>query len=107
MGDTVAVASTRYGKITIEYYTAVRNYIAGSPPPKYKNSGWKRCQNTSTNSGDENYLKTFISFLSDVCTICAVNPQEAQQRLTQKKIDGPSGTRLDDIDFNGTYLIID
>lgn len=105
VGDVVAVSALDHGTISTEYYVAVKDYIAGSPPPRYKNSGWKKCLNTTTNSGDENYLETFISFMSDKCTICSVPPTQANRQYSEPKAG--EGRTIDGFDLNGQQFIID
>lgn len=105
IGDVVSVSTIDHGKVSTEYYVAVKDYIAGSPPPRYKNSGWRKCVNTTTNSGNENYLETFISFMSDKCTICSVPPTQAERKFSEPK-EG-EGRTIDGFTLNGQQFIID
>ena len=105
IGDVVSVSTIDHGKVSTEYYVAVKDYTAGSPPPRYKNSGWKKCLNTTTNSGNENYLETFISFMSDKCTICSVPPTQAARQYSEPKAG--RGTSVEGFDLNGQQFIID
>ena len=91
-GQVVVYYYLNNGRVTRNFYEASRTITPLDIAPRYQGSGWHRIITTKVRTedtngiatGNENYLQTFVEFMTRHCQSCVVkprNPEEASNNV--------------------------
>ena len=79
--------------VDLQYYVAINNVGLDTPPTvpvtdlTVSVSGWRRCCDEATYSGNVNYLTKFLSFVEKYCKDCEIPPYNKDNKLPPTEVD--------------------